>query len=81
LSTSDYSEAIHENLLAIRSSLPVQQLSSMPMITELLNSQEATTTALAEHLESLAVHYDKISEALKDSEAGEPFGEEDLQGQ
>jgi autophagy-related protein 17 len=49
-------------------------------ISDILNSEEATSTTLAQHLESLAVHYDKISEALKDSEAGEPFEEEDLKG-
>jgi autophagy-related protein 17 len=52
----------------------------MQTIADILNSEESTSTTLAQHLESLAVHYDKISEALKDSEAGDPFEEEDLKG-
>ena len=35
---------------------------------------------MAEQLESLAHHYDNMSNALHDFEAGEEFGEEDIQG-
>ena len=35
---------------------------------------------MARQLESLAAHYDQMAAALKDSEAGEVFSEEDLQG-
>jgi autophagy-related protein 17 len=35
---------------------------------------------MARHLESLAAHYDQMATALKDSEAGEMYSEEDLQG-
>ena len=35
---------------------------------------------MAQHLESLTSHYDQMAGALKDHEAGEEFGEEDLQG-
>lgn len=35
---------------------------------------------MARHLESLATHYDQMAAALKDSEAGETYSEEDLQG-
>jgi autophagy-related protein 17 len=35
---------------------------------------------MARHLDSLTAHYDQMAIALKDSEAGEIFSEEDLQG-
>ena len=35
---------------------------------------------MASHLESLASHYDQMAGALRESEAGEVFSEEDLQG-
>ena len=35
---------------------------------------------MARHLESLASHYDQMATALKSSEVGESFSEEDLQG-
>jgi hypothetical protein len=35
---------------------------------------------MAGHLESLASHYDQMAGALRESEAGEVFSEEDLQG-
>lgn len=38
------------------------------------------STDMAGHLESLAGHYDQMAGALKESEAGEQFAEEDLQG-
>jgi autophagy-related protein 17 len=44
-----------------------------------LTAQEATIASMAGLLESLASHYDQMAGALKDSEAGEAFSEEDLQ--
>jgi autophagy-related protein 17 len=35
---------------------------------------------MAGHLESLASHYDQMAGALRESEAGEVFSDEDLQG-
>jgi len=35
---------------------------------------------MARHLESLASHYEQMAAALKGSEIGESFSEEDLQG-
>jgi autophagy-related protein 17 len=35
---------------------------------------------MAHRLESLAAHYDQMAVALRESEAGEAFSQEDLQG-
>ena len=45
-----------------------------------MSSQMDVSTEMARLLESLAVHYGQMAAALKDSEAGESFSEEDLQG-
>jgi autophagy-related protein 17 len=52
----------------------------MKSVIEALGAQEDTAKRMAEHLESLAEHYGKMTAVLRDSEAGEIFGEEDLQG-
>lgn len=44
-----------------------------------LTAQEANIASMAGLLESLASHYDQMAGALKESEAGEAFSEEDLQ--
>lgn len=44
-----------------------------------LTAQEATIASMAGLLESLASHYGQMAGALKESEAGEAFSEEDLQ--
>lgn len=48
-------------------------------IENILESQAEVSTHMAVHLESLASHYGQMA-ALRDSEAGELFSEEDLQG-
>jgi hypothetical protein len=35
---------------------------------------------MAAHLESLASHYDQMATALRESEAGEEFNDEDIHG-
>jgi hypothetical protein len=35
---------------------------------------------MAGHLESLAAHYDQMAGTLRESEAGEEFTEDDIQG-
>lgn len=65
---------------AIRDSLPSTPSTSMSVIQEVLKAQEATSMEMAGHLESLATHYDQMASALRDSEAGEDFSEDDLQG-
>ena len=56
------------------------QQGPLPPIDKILSSQMDVSIDMARHLESLAAHYDQMAAALKDNEAGEVFGEEDLQG-
>ena len=51
----------------------------LPSFDTMFTSQEVTSAKMAEQLESLAHHYDNMSNALHDFEAGEEFGEEDGQ--
>ena len=50
------------------------------MFDTIFASQDAISSKMAEQLESLAHHYDNMSNALHDFEAGEEFSEEDMQG-
>ena len=43
-------------------------------------AQAKTSTAMAGHLDSLTSHFDQMAAALRESEAGEVFSEDDLQG-
>ena len=52
----------------------------LPPFNTIFRSQEDTSGKMADQLESLAHHYDNMSNALHDFEAGEEFGEEDIQG-
>ena len=63
---------------AVKGSLP--HPGPLPPIDKILSSQMDVSIDMARHLESLATHYDQMVVALKDSEAGETFSEEDLQG-
>ncbi|KAL0954870.1 hypothetical protein HGRIS_003802 [Hohenbuehelia grisea] len=73
----DYSETLSNSIVTIRRSLPpVDQLTS---VFDPITSQDTVADEMARHLESLASHYDQMSSALHDAEAGEVFGEEDLQ--
>ena len=63
---------------AVKNSLP--QPSPLPPIEKILSSQADVSIEMARHLDSLTTHYDQMEVALKDSEAGEVFGEEDFQG-
>jgi len=63
---------------AVKSSLP--QPSPLPPIDKILSSQKDVSIDMARNLESLVAHYAQMAAALKDSEAGEMFSEEDLRG-
>lgn len=76
--TTEYSQTLIMTNVAIKSSLP--QPSPLPLIDKVLSSQMDVSIDMARHLESLAAHFDQMAAALKDSEAGEAFSEEDLQG-
>jgi len=75
--THDYPETLTSAIINIRDSLP--DIPALPSIEQLLNSQDASMVSMARHLESLASHYDQMASALRDSESGEAFSEEDVQ--
>lgn len=62
----------------VKSSLP--QPNPLLPVEKILSSQTDVSMEMARHLDSLTAHYDQMAVALKDSEAGETFSEEDLQG-
>ncbi len=76
--TSDYPESLSKTIEAIKEMVPVAV--PLPSFNTIFASQEATSGKMAEQLESLAHHYDNMSNALHDFEAGEEFGEEDIMG-
>jgi autophagy-related protein 17 len=76
--TDEFPETLSKTISAIQTSLPTSL--PIPPIMDILNSQATLSTSMARHLESLAAHYDQMAGALRDSEAGEAFSEEDLQG-
>ncbi|KAF7316900.1 Rab guanyl-nucleotide exchange factor [Mycena chlorophos] len=75
--TDDYPETLKNTTNSIRETLP--HIPSLPSIDTLLLAQDDTITMMARHLESLAAHYEQMADALHETEAGEAFGEEDLQ--
>lgn len=76
--TSDYPESLSRTIDVIKEMVPVEV--PLPAFSTIFASQEATSGRMAERLEDLAHHYDNMSNALHDFEAGEEFGEEDIQG-
>jgi len=65
---------------SIQDSLP--ELSDPPAasVEGTLATQDKSSTSMAAHLESLASHYDQMASALRESEAGEEFSDEDIHG-
>ncbi len=76
--TSDYPTTLHNTLTAIRDGLP--RVDEQVSIERELTDQERVSGTMAEQLESLAEHYDKMENACKEHEHGEAFVEEDLLG-
>ncbi|KAI0635683.1 autophagy protein Apg17-domain-containing protein [Trametes polyzona] len=76
--TSDYHESLAKTIDAIKEMVPAEV--ALPSFTDIFAAQEETSTKMAEHLESLAHHYDNMSNAMHDFEAGEEFGDEDMEG-
>jgi len=58
---------------------PVPGPLSTKDITAHLMQQEHTSTEMARHLESLALHYDQMATALKEKEAGQELEAEDME--
>lgn len=76
--TVDYPEKLTTAINAIREFLP--ETLSPPSIEGLIASQDSAKVGMAGHLESLAAHYDQMVNALRESEAGDAFSDDDLQG-
>ncbi|KAI0951131.1 hypothetical protein AcW1_008249 [Taiwanofungus camphoratus] len=75
--TSDYPESLSNTISAIQATVPTE--TALLSIKDIFTAQEAASTKMAGHLESLAAHFDQMASALRDNEAGEEFGEEDFQ--
>ena len=76
--TAEYSQTLSMTNAAVKSSLP--RPGPLPPIDKILSSQMDVSIDMARHLESLASHYEQMAAALRGSEVGELFSEEDLQG-
>lgn len=76
--TAEYSQNLIMMNKTVKSSLP--QPNPLLPIEKILSSQTDVSIEMARHLDSLTAHYDQMAIALKDSEAGEIFNGEDLQG-
>jgi autophagy-related protein 17 len=76
--TASYTATLHETLRAIRDALPPDK--PVVDVQVILSTQVQWTTEMANQLVGLAEHFEKMEVALKDSEAGERFGEDDIQG-
>ncbi|KAI0787917.1 autophagy protein Apg17-domain-containing protein [Fomes fomentarius] len=75
--TSDYPESLTKTIGAIKDMVPVEV--PLPSLDKIFESQHNVSSKMAEQLELLARHYANMSDALHDYEAGEEFGEEDMQ--
>lgn len=76
--TASYTATLQDTLRAIREALPPDK--PAVDIQKVLSTQEHWTTEMAHQLEGLTEHYDKMEDALRESEAGERFSEDDIQG-
>jgi len=75
--TASYTATLQDTLRAIREALPPDK--PAVDIQKILSTQEHWTTDMAHQLESLTEHFEKMEVALRDSEAGEMFSEDDIQ--
>jgi autophagy-related protein 17 len=76
--TTSYTATLQDTLRAIREALPPDK--PAVDVRKILSTQGHWTTEMAHRLESLAEHFEKMEDALKDSEAGETFSEGDIHG-
>ncbi|KAH8831354.1 autophagy-related protein 17 [Flagelloscypha sp. PMI_526] len=78
--TEDYDLTLARTIDMVRSSIePVGRASDLVRTIEsTIMKQDDVKNGMAERLESLARHYEGMAEASRDAEAGEEFGEEDL---
>jgi len=76
--TASYTATLQETLGAVRDALPPDK--PVVDVQKILSTQVNWTTEMANQLVGLAEHFEKMEVALKDCEAGETFGEDDIQG-
>ncbi|KAF5381981.1 hypothetical protein D9615_004304 [Tricholomella constricta] len=77
--TDEYPETLTTTITSIQDSLPeISPDPPMKFVEEILAAQDVIITSMAAHLESLTSHYGQMANALRESEAGEAFSEEDL---
>ncbi|KAF8907319.1 autophagy protein Apg17-domain-containing protein [Gymnopilus junonius] len=80
--TDDYPETLTRTIQNIQASLPFpedNELNALTRVQRTVTAQEQFVNSMATLLESLASHYDGMASALKDTEGGEVFSEEDIQ--
>lgn len=75
---ASYTATLQETLRAIREALPPDK--PIVDVQKILSTQEHWTTEMANQLEGLAEHFEKMEVALRESEVGEKFTEDDIQG-
>lgn len=78
--TDEFPETLIKTISSIRDSLPKLSTPPAVFVEETLAAQDKRSTSMAAHLESLASHYDQMASALRESEAGEEFSDEDIHG-
>lgn len=66
------------SIAAIEDDMPAE--TSLPLFDNIFTAQEDAKENMAAHLESLAAHYEQMSNILHEHEAGEELSEEDLRG-
>lgn len=81
--TDDYPETLNRTINSIQSSLPFPEPNDPGALTStqtIITAQEERARSMASVLENLAGHYDNMAGALKESESGETFTDEEWQG-
>lgn len=81
--TDDYPETLIKTINSIQASLPEfkpNDPEALKSVQETISAQEHLARSMASALESLASHYDNMATALRESEKGERFTDEELHG-
>ena len=81
--TDDYPETLTVTINSILASLPIPEPDdpgALKRVQEVVIAEENLVRSMAAVLENLANHYDGMASALKESENGEAFSQEELQG-
>ena len=77
-STAAHAPALNKYVTDIRNFLP--SISAPQSLHRLLGEQEDIASSMAAHLESLAMHFEQTSRALRDQESGHPLSSRDAEG-